>query len=167
MTKTCMRLTATLLLISALNLTVMIPGGPVEVRSFATIPASILASFNTFLTILGMGSYALAFLLFSGRRWALIPACLAGIGYLAVYLLDLGGIFPVSADPMPRLLLLLETAGAILAVPLIILSARLARKPSNPNDTTTGLRIDWPLAGAAAILAVAIIIFATYGAMGA
>jgi hypothetical protein len=167
MTKTPMRLAAVLLLISAINLTVMIPGGPIEVRSFATISPTILASFNAFLTILGMGSYTLAFFLFAGRRWALVPALLAGTGYLAVYVLDLGGIFPVSDDPMPRLLLILETAGAILSLPLIALTASLTRLPHTGAETKTDVHIDWRLMGGAAILAIAIVVFATYAAMGA
>ena len=53
-------LVALLLALSAINLALMIPGGFVETRDFSAYPASVLAAFNIFLTVLGLGSLVLA-----------------------------------------------------------------------------------------------------------
>lgn len=45
-----------LLIVSAVNLALMIPGGFVEMRDFSTYSSLVLGLFNTFLTILGLGS---------------------------------------------------------------------------------------------------------------
>ena len=59
-------LVALLLALSAINLALMIPGGFVETRDFSAYPASVLAAFNIFLTVLGLGSLVLAWLTWRG-----------------------------------------------------------------------------------------------------
>ena len=120
------RVTALFLLLSALNLAAMVPGGLVETRSFPAYPPTVLAAFNLFLSGLGLGSLALAAIVWrrgAGTIWPLA----AGIAYVAVYTLDLAALFPIGAQPMPRLLMTLEAAGVFLAVPVIAAAPVLTR----------------------------------------
>lgn len=50
----------TLLIASAVNLSLMAPGGFVETRDFSAYPAIVLGAFNVLLTVLGLGSLVLA-----------------------------------------------------------------------------------------------------------
>ena len=50
---------AGLLALSAISLSLLVPGGPIETRSFSHINPIILASFNTFLTTLSILSLLL------------------------------------------------------------------------------------------------------------
>lgn len=50
----------TLLIASAVNLSLMVPGGFVETRDFSAYPAIVLGAFNVLLTVLGLGSLVLA-----------------------------------------------------------------------------------------------------------
>lgn len=115
-------LTALLLGLSALNLTLMIPGGFVETRVFPDYPIWVVAGFNVFLTVLGLGSFLLAWRIWRGAHcslWALA----AGMAYVAVYVLDLAVIFPVSVSPMSVLLESLEWTGVVLGLGLILAGA--------------------------------------------
>ncbi|MDG6098737.1 hypothetical protein EXU34_14890 [Alteromonas sp. ZYF713] len=110
---------AWLLLISALLLITLVPGGPIENRDFSNLSPLLLSSFNLFLTTLGLGSLMAAYFVRLHARWALVGGLLAGISYCIVYLLDLARLFPVSPTPMPRLLELIELAGLIVSLPTI------------------------------------------------
>ena len=88
----------TLLVASALNLALMIPGGFVETRDFSAYPSIVLGAFNVFLTVLGLGSLVLAYTITKagrGHSWS----ALAGLSFVGVYLLDLGRIFPFQMGP--------------------------------------------------------------------
>lgn len=155
-------LTAALLGLSALNLTLMIPGGFVETREFTLYPVSVIAGFNVFLTVLGLGSFVLAWRIWRGARrtlWAL----LAGIAYVAVYVLDLAVIFPISQTPMSALLETLEWVGTGLGVLLMIAGAMFwAREEAPVGDVR---RLDpRVLVGLVAITGV-IVVFATVSAI--
>ena len=104
-------------------LAVLVPGGPVETRSFADLPAWVYWGFNAFL--IGLGIFTVIALVFTAlkRWWAFIAAAVAGVLYILVYVLDLAGVFPVSADPMPPSLLWIEVIDSILAAVLIVFSA--------------------------------------------
>ena len=115
---------AVLLVLSAVLLGILVPGGPIETRSFSHISPLILGAFNTFLTVLGIGSLALAYFAFKGKRWAALAAAFCGISYFLVYALDLGMIFPVSPDKMPPALFAIEVAGLLVSFPLTFLSLR-------------------------------------------
>ncbi|MEZ5704452.1 MAG: hypothetical protein R3E56_03385 [Burkholderiaceae bacterium] len=124
-------------------------------------------SFNLFLTSLGMGSIALAYFAFKQRRSALWPAAFCGVSYLAVYLLDLGHIFPVSPDAMPHTLWVIEVLGSVVAVPLVILSVVSAR---NANQAQVAAKRMLGVSGKffillAALVATGIVLFATNAAM--
>lgn len=60
--------TAALLLLSAVLLGVLVPGGPIETRNFSHISPWILGSFNTFLTSLDLGSFVIAYLVFRKKK---------------------------------------------------------------------------------------------------
>lgn len=159
---------ATLLVVSAVMLGILVPGGPVETRNFSHISPLILGAFNVFLTSLGMGSIALSYFVLKNRRFALWASACCGISYLVVYLLDLGHIFPVSPDAMPRALLLIEVLGSVVSVPLVILSVVSARNADQARGAATRMH------GASGILftllavlvAIGIVWFATDAAMG-
>lgn len=154
-----------LLIISTVLLGVLVPGGPIEKRSFSHIAPFILGAFNSFLTILGLGSLILAILVFLKYRWALYAASLSGISYFLVYALDLGKIFPVSPDKMPRALFIIEVIGLMFSIPLAALSFISAHNLQSSN-------IDFVISGDIIVLitlftffGIGIIIFATRSAM--
>tara|TARA_R110002020_G_scaffold10417_7_gene40060 strand:+ start:715 stop:1203 length:489 start_codon:yes stop_codon:yes gene_type:complete len=157
------RLVVTALLVaSALNLASMVPGGFVETRDFSAYPSIVLAAFNVFLTVLGLGSLVLAYTITktgSGYRWS----TLAGIGFVGVYLLDLYRIFPVPPNPMSTLLATLEWIGTGLGLALVIASLVVSQRavatsatPSLPRPVMLGL----------GLVALIIVAFATKSAMG-
>ncbi|MGX7745227.1 hypothetical protein [Rhodopseudomonas parapalustris] len=151
-----------LLVASALNLALMVPGGFVETRDFSAYPAIVLGAFNVFLTVLGLGSLVLAYLVIrTGRAYGW--AGLAGLAFVGVYLLDLGRIFPVTPNPMSTLLATLEWIGTALGAALAVSSV-----VRGAAGTTTSARPTLPLPVVLALVVVALIIvaFATKSAMG-
>lgn len=163
--------TALLLVISATLLSAMIPGGPVETRDFSHYNPLLLGSFNTFLTLLGLLSYGAAWFVWRRQRWALICAGLCGVGYFLVYAADLAQLFPQSPLPMPTALLVMEIAGLLLSLPLMLLPIKL--QGANPQAENSGHLLR-PLSRTKAVflllslgvLALGIIAFATLSAMG-
>lgn len=136
----CKRLTPYLLGLSAIILGLMIPGGPIENRSFSNLLPIAALTFNIFLTILGLFSLILIYFLAKKRRWAFITAFVFGILYVVVYLLDLFKIFPVSLDPMSGLLFSMEIIGTIVGVFLVIISylsipSASKKKQKRKNET--------------------------------
>lgn len=112
----------TLLLLSTLMLSTLVPGGPVETRKFGHYSPFILGAFNTFLTILVFGSLVVVYFCFAGQQWAFYAAAICGISYFLVYALDLGKVFPVSPDKMSPALFIIELTGLILSIPMTWLS---------------------------------------------
>lgn len=130
-----------MLIISAMFLTALVPGGLVESRDFSHIHPLILISFNLFLTVLVFGSCLLGLQWF--RKPASVQATLwVGVAYFMVYLLDLFAIFPVSPTPMSELLWAIEVSGLILAIPLIMLSG-YALVQGEKNQATNPIVIPW------------------------
>ena len=167
---------AGLLGISGIALSSLVPGGPIETRSFAHINPITLGAFNTFLTTLALGSLLLIYFVLKSERWAMLAAAVCGLSYLDVYGLDLAQIFPVSPDAMPLALLVIEVLGTILSFPLMVLSVRaMQRHQQRRFADTPFLHADnLPLfqipqiiiAIVLGIIALGIIAFATYSAMG-
>jgi len=87
---------AGLLGFSGLALGLLVPGGPIETRSFVHINPFTLGAFNTFLTTLGLGSLLLIYFVLRSERWVMFAAAVCGLSYLGVYGLDLAQVFPVS-----------------------------------------------------------------------
>lgn len=155
------RLTALLLVLSACNLALMVPGGLVETRVFPDYSVAVLAAFNIFLTVLGLGSLILAWQVWrNGASGPLAPA--AGLAFAAVYLADLLVIFPVSPTPMPPLLTSLETIGTVLGISLCGVGLRAMSSGDRPAAEQSRLSVGTLilLAGVAA----GIVTFATLAA---
>jgi hypothetical protein len=168
---------ASLLGFSGLALSLLVPGGPVETRSFGHINPLTLGIFNTFLTTLGLGSLLLIYFVLKSERWAMFAAAVCGLSYLGVYGLDLAQIFPVSPDVMPSALLAIEVLGTLISFPLMALSIQ-ALRGLNPkmsaasSFTSTDTRLSWKTPQALMVIslgmiALGIIAFATRSAMGA
>ncbi|OKH17448.1 hypothetical protein [[Limnothrix rosea] IAM M-220] len=167
---------AGLLAISGIALSSLVPGGPVETRSFAHINPVTLGAFNTFLTALALGSLILVYFVLKSERWAMVGAALCGLSFFGVYVADLAVIFPVSPDAMPPALLTIEILGTILSLPLMGFSVQAwqaYRQPAfvpatTPQTHGTKTIQAWQmvLALAVGIVGLGIIIFATHAAMG-
>lgn len=118
---------AAMLGISGIALSTLVPGGPIETRDFSHINPLTLGIFNTFLTILCLGSLLLIYFVLKSERWATVAAAICGLSYLGVYGLDLTEIFPVSPDAMSPALLAIEIFGTVLSLPLLALSVQAMR----------------------------------------
>ncbi|MCI5108123.1 MAG: hypothetical protein MRY76_15575 [Pseudomonadales bacterium] len=156
------RALSALLLISAILLISLAPGGPIETRDFSHIPAAVLALFNVFLTVLGLGSILLAWLLFSRQcRW--YWPFLAGASYFLVYGLDLLTIFPESPTAMNQALWAIEVAGMIVALPVMILSGFFMQS----NDSSRSQeQVPVAIILGAGLAGLVIVAFTTISAMG-
>ena len=143
-----------LILASALNLALMVPGGFVETRAFPDYPVWIIAGFNIFLTVLGLGALILALPLWRTGKPRTV-AIAAAASFVAVYAADLAEVFPVSSTPMPPLLTALEWIGAALGLLALVALARLS--PSGdaaPMPGTMLRRLFWPLVALATLIVV-------------
>ena len=157
--------TACWLVISALLLSSLIPGGPIENRDFSHIHPIILGAFNVFLTVLDMGSFVLAYFAWQRQRWALQAAFVAAIAFFAVYAVDLAQLFPRSPTPMSFALALIEVLGMSVAVPLMFSSRRALHEASRLAGELRSSTIRYPLRMALLVIGVAVIWFATDAAM--
>ncbi len=171
MTGKCMnRIVAALLLLSAVLLGILVPGGPIETRSFSHIAPVVLGSFNTFLTALGIGSLALVYFALKGIRWAFMASAVSGISYFFVYALDLGKVFPVSPDKMPTTLFIIEVIGSLVSFPLTYLSVKSIHMRTGDSDSHEMVvaikKKHFLLLALMLLLGIGIIIFATISAMG-
>jgi len=160
-----------LLLISFVLLGVLVPGGPIETRSFAHIDPIILGAFNTFLTSLGIVSILLVYFVLKDKKWAFIVSAICGISYFLVYVLDLGKIFPVSPDSMPQALLIIELVGTIASLPLMFFSILEAFKNVNNGNEQVADSVEISkmfvfLIVFLVIVGIGIVVFATKSAMG-
>lgn len=154
-----------LLIASAINLTVMVPGGGIDTRDFSHISPFALSSFNIFLTTLGLVSLFLPYFVFRKYKWSVISSFICGASYFLVYVLDFAHVFPKSPEPMPQLLVLLEALGIVLSIPLMILSFNKSKELKISNDKSQlSSKMYWLIA-LAIIVGIGIIIFATKSAM--
>jgi uncharacterized membrane protein len=150
---------------------VLIPGGPVETRSFSHIDPLILGIFNTFLTVLGLVSILLIYSILKNMKWAYTLSAVCGACYFLVYALDLAMIFPVSPDPMPQALFIIEVLATIASIPLMLFSVQGALKNINGINEqsmeggTFSTRFVY-LVFFLVIAGIAIVVFATKSAMG-
>jgi hypothetical protein len=150
-----------LLLLSTVLFWTLIPGGPVETRRFAHYSPIILGSFNTFLTILGIGSLVVVYFCFVGSQLAFYGAGICGLSYFLVYALDLGKVFPVSPDKMSRALFIIEVSGLILSIPLTLLSFISASMLENVTEGFQMSVFGIVLLFLMVTLGIGIVIFAT------
>ncbi len=167
---------AGLLGISGIALSSLVPGGPIETRSFAHINPVTLGMFNTFLTILALGSLILVYFVLKSERWAMLGAALCGLSFFGVYVADLAVIFPVSPDAMSPALFIIEILGTVLSLPLMGLAMRAWQASrqtafvpaTTPQTHVTKTMQAWQmvLSLAVGIVGLGIIMFATNAAMG-
>lgn len=154
-----------LLIISAINLILMVPGGFIESRDFSHISSIVLGTFNVFLTSLGMVSLFLAYFIYKKQKWAVWTAFIAGLSYFIVYTIDLAEIFPKSPTKMPLSLFSLEIIGTVMAFPIMYYSVKqLKQLEKNNSKLLLNKSIYW-LIGIASLIGLGIIIFATKSAM--
>ena len=154
-----------LLILSAINLTLMIPGGFIESRDFSHIDPLILGIFNVFLTALGLMSLFLVYFINKQLKWAFKTAAFCGISYFIVYTIDLLEIFPESPTAMPKLLFILEMLGSIIAVPLMFLSIKIIKEQRNEDNQIIFSKAFYWFVALAIVIGLCIIIFATQAAM--
>ncbi len=157
-----------LLFLSCGLLSILIPGGPIETRNFSQISLVVLGAFNTFLTTLGMLSILLIYFIFHGRAWAFLLTILCGLGYFLVYALDLLKIFPVSPDPMPHTLYIIEMIGLIVSIPLMLYAGKGFYAGGNRQENIKKIAYSNKFILVAVFLTLAsigIIVFATNAAM--
>lgn len=158
-----------LLGLSGVLLSILVPGGPVENRDFSHINPAVLLTFNIFLTVLGLGSFALLKLLWNQSHWAWKASMLAGISYILVYCADLAVIFPKSPTPMSPILLWIEIIGVVVAVPVVWFSYRfLVEYAQTVTDTGIAARSGKGIKHKTVlliILSVVIVLFSTWSAM--
>ena len=160
-----------LLILSSGLLGSLVPGGSIETRDFSHIEPIILGTFNTFLTVLAIGSLLLVYFIFREAKWAYMVAAICGVSYFLVYVLDLGAIFPVSSDPMPLTLFIIEIIGTIVSLPLMFLSVNKVLKIDNTGKLETEHKKAYSptflyIAFLSIFLGCGIITFATVSAMG-
>ncbi|MGV6815688.1 MAG: hypothetical protein ACWA44_00280 [Thiotrichales bacterium] len=154
---------AFLLGVSAVLLISLIPGGPIENRDFSHHSPLILTSFNTFLTLLGMGSLLLIPVCLQGLRFAGTLSMTAGLSYFVVYIIDLVGLFPQTPSAMPLALFSIEVTGSLVAL-LLLWAGWHLRRSSEQNPQSTTPIPPWQTA-LLVFIGIALVIFATYSAM--
>lgn len=115
---------AKLMLLLVLTFITLVPGGPIETRSFANLGRSVFWGFNAFLILLAIAAIVSSIGLLRDHKAAAYGAIIAGWGYIFVVLLDLGHVFPTTPDPIPLLLGIIEILDAILATYVIVLCHR-------------------------------------------
>ncbi|NEN99089.1 MAG: hypothetical protein F6K50_27445 [Moorea sp. SIO3I7] len=171
MTITIRHLVSALLVLSFGLLASLVPGGLIETRSFSHIDPLILGIFNTFLTSLVIVSLLIVYFIFKDLKWAFIVSGLCGISYFIVYALDLGTLFPVSPDPMPQALFVIEVLGMIVSLPLLFISVRGAMNSNKSSNDKVIASQPYSktfvyFAFFLVVVGVGIITFATKSAMG-
>lgn len=113
-----------LLLVLVGTFVTLVPGGPIETRDFSHLGGAVFWGFNAFLISLCLAAVASAVGLMRGAEWAPWTAIVVSWGYIFVVLLDLGHVFPVSPDPIPLTLGLIEILDAVLAAYVLALVHR-------------------------------------------
>jgi len=156
------------LLINALLLISLIPGGGIETRDFSHISTLYLTAFNALLTALGMCSLLFIPLAIKNYRAVADVSKILAIAYCAVYLLDLMAIFPQTPSRMPTLLLVIEVVGTFSACLLFFEGHKLHKKFHEISSSAQ--RVSIKKLSPVCILALVlvgngVIIFSTYSAI--
>ena len=116
------KLTIYTLGIAIITLFSMIPGGPVENRSFANVIPAAALGLNIFIGSTLVLAFLSVFFMSKKQKWAYQAVGLIGINYILIFVLDLGKIFPVSLDEMSNLLFNLEIFALLLGILMVGLS---------------------------------------------
>jgi hypothetical protein len=158
---------AILLILLSILLTILVPGGPIEVRDFSSYSPLVLSLFNIFLTTLGIISFLAAYLVIKKKKNSLIFSAIIAIFYLLVYISDLFKIFPISPIAMSQTLFIIETLSTILGFILLYICIKYTNIfKENTEDSSfkiTKTTIIYLLL--VLIIASGIVIFATISAI--
>ncbi len=114
--------TCLILFLNVTLLSILVPGGPIENRSFKHLKRFIFLGFNIFLISLGLTSIILCYFLLLGNILAFKISLFLGVLYFIIYMLDLGKIFPKTSTNMSNTLMLIEIVNSMFALLLIIFS---------------------------------------------
>ncbi|QKF81841.1 LPXTG cell wall anchor domain-containing protein [Halarcobacter ebronensis] len=157
-----------LLVLLSILLTILVPGGPVETRDFSHYSETVLALFNIFLTILGLLSFIVAFLVAKRKKYSIVLSALFALLYILVYLFDLLKIFPTSPVTMPSTLFLIEVISTFIGFILIYLCVKYNNLEAKNNENITIKFSFYKIVSTLIVLlfAIGIVIFATKSAMG-
>lgn len=153
------------LIVSAVLLAALIPGGPIENRDFSHIHAGILAGFNLFLTTLDFCSVVLAYFIFRRPGHARKFAYGIAAAYLGVYALDLARVFPASPTAMSFSLALVEVLGIGAALKLIFATHRAGLAYDHRADSPGSQRVSYAVIFALVIAGISIVLLATDAAI--
>lgn len=104
-----------MMLLNVFLLVILVPGGPIENRDFSKMSGFLFWGFNAFLIALGLASFFVGYLFFTGNA-AITSGIFLATLYLGVYVMDLVGLFPKSPDKMSSVLRLCETVNACVAI---------------------------------------------------
>lgn len=118
------RMAGWLLLLLVATFVTLVPGGPIETRDFTGLGGPVFWGFNAFLVALALLAVVSVLALLRGTLTGAWGAIAATWGYVFVVLLDLGHVFPVSPDPIPLMLGLVEILDFILALYVMALCHR-------------------------------------------
>ncbi|RXK02108.1 LPXTG cell wall anchor domain-containing protein [Halarcobacter ebronensis] len=157
-----------LLVLLSILLTILVPGGPVETRDFSHYSETVLALFNIFLTILGLLSFIVAFLVAKRKKYSIVLSALFALLYILVYLFDLLKIFPTSPVTMPSTLFLIEVISTFIGFILIYLCVKYNNLEAKNNENITIKFSFYKIVSTLIVLlfAIGILIFATNSALG-
>lgn len=159
---------ASSLLLNALLLILLIPGGPIETRDFSQLNSIILVAFNAFLTALGMTSLLFIPLAVKNYQVTAEVCRILALSYFAVYLLDLLSLFPRTPSPMPWMLMAVEWCGIGAAIWLMLESQKFKKRIAQVLPTQQAQPFKKLSPVCILILVVignAVVVYATYSAI--
>lgn len=156
-----------LLITNIVLLVSLIPGGPIETRTFATLSPTVIYSFNTFLTLLVCGSCLVLGGLYTNRYWAKVSSIGIGLAFVIIFALDLLHIFPVSEDSMPPVLFIIEVMSLFVGISLsgFSIAAIMHHEPVDNKRKFSSKKIRWFLLFSI-LFSLPIIYFASKAALG-
>ncbi|NVJ52716.1 MAG: hypothetical protein HWD90_03415 [Campylobacteraceae bacterium] len=159
---------AFLLVTLSVLLTILVPGGPIETRDFSHYSETTLTLFNVFLTVLGLLSFAVAFLIAKKKKYSIVLSAVFALLYIFVYILDLFEIFPTSPEAMSTTLFSIEFISTLIGLILLYLCMKFNDIEVENNENVKINLTFYKIISFLIVLlfAIGIVIFATKSAMG-
>ena len=146
--------------LNAILMTLMLPGGPVEIRNFSAYSTTTLTLYKLFLSALVTGTLLTIALCSKQYQGAGAGSIISGICYLSVHAVGLLAIFLFSPNPATAILLTLELVACIAAISLIFLGKKLLHyEKSYAGAQNTLSAFQWLIVIA---LANCLVIFTSY-----
>lgn len=149
--------------LNAILMTLMLPGGPVEIRDFSAYSATTLTLYRLFLSALITGTLLSISLCIKQYQGAGAGSIIAGICYLSAHALGLLDILLHSPNPATAILLTLELVACTAAISLILLGKKLVEHENSRTGAQNTLSaFQWLIVIAAANC---LVIFTCYWGM--